>query len=324
MPSVIPFKTPTAYFFEALGGDESRINDFPSIFPTLGPEWATMDADLHAYPYTSAVPGMLSMGCPCVCFFCPTAKHFKGRVAYGDPEKIVPQYEGRTVHWMDENFLTHPDLADVLDLLKRFNVTWLAMSTAKAVNKALDQFGEDRLFESGLRVVEMGLENPALMMKVKQPPLLHRIIPYYLNLTFLPGETPETVEEAALWMRQAGRSIRRPIHHNNGVWYAPGQFFYPYRPVEGGPKGMIEPEIRDDGITLQPEHARTRPTFIPHTFLVEDYEIRDLEAANYYGQLVYGYKVYDPPRAGSIAQFIGNDPMRAAWLVTGIRCGAII
>jgi len=49
-----------------------------------------------------------------------------------------------------------------------------------------------------------------------------------------------------------------------------------------------------------------------------------LGKVNFYNQLVYGWKIYNPKMSGNIGVFIGNDQQRAAWLLTGIRCGGIV
>jgi len=289
-------------------GKVENIERWPQICKEVG--WDKYDNDLHVYPYVKAVPGVLSMGCPLKCFFCPTAKIWEGKTHYADYEKIIPQYAGMSVHWMDENFFTNPDLDRILELLRLHKVRWLAMSTNKETRKAFETFSEATLYNSGLRVVEMGLENVALMMKVKRPLTTKFVSIYYLNMTFMPGETKTTIRENGLWMES--RSLKDPIHHNNGLWYAPGQFYYPYG------------EERTDGINLTPPEARTRPTYIPDSFLDQDYHISNLPEVNFYSQLVYGYKVYNPTTFGSIREFIGNDYKKAMWLAVGFRIGAIL
>ena len=129
-------------------------------------------------------------------------------------------------------------------------------------------------------------------------------------MTCLPGETKETIIQNRKWMK-AGNSLKNPIHFNNGLWYACGQFFYPYKYVAGG-------------VYLDGELARVRPTWIPNSLGLQDYEIIDLEKTNLYTQLAYGMKIYNPKMAGNILEFIDDNQDRAAWLLTGIRCGGII
>jgi hypothetical protein len=210
---------------------------------------------------------------------------------------------------MDENFFHHNEMGLVLALLQRYKVTWLAMSDYASTKKMLDIYGEDELYDCGLRTVEIGLENVVLCKKVKNKLLTKKIAIYYLNLTCLPGETKESIAENRDWM--IGASLRHPIHFNNGVWYACGQFYYPYVKEEA-PGRMLEGSI-----------ARTLPTWIPKTLLRQSYEIIDLEKANYYGQMVFGIKLYRPKMKGTIGEFVKLNQRRAAWLLTGIRCGAI-
>ena len=130
-------------------------------------------------------------------------------------------------------------------------------------------------------------------------------------MTCLPGETKESIIENTKWMK-AGNSLKNPIHFNNGLWYACGQFFHPYNKHKTG------------GVYLDGKLARVRPTWIPNSLGLQDYKIIDLERTNLYTQLVYGMKIYNPKMADNILKFINNDQDRAAWLLTGIRCGGII
>jgi hypothetical protein len=304
---IVPFKTPLDYYLEAMGGNPENIDKFPIIQKTLG--WEEYDNDLHIYPYTNAKSAVLSMGCSNRCFFCPTAEHFKGKIVFGNPEIILPYYEGQNVHFMDEDFF-HNDLKIVLPLLKKYHITWLAMTTYQNMVKVLAEFGEDYLYDCGLRCVELGLENVVLMKKAGDTLVCKKIAVYYLNMTCLPKETKESIQANAEWMKT--RSLEHPIHFNNGVWYAPGQFYYPYG------------EERTDGIMTDAKKARTRPTFLPDSLIHQTYNIIDMEKVNYYGQLVYGLKMYPEETAGLLADFIGKDYKKACWAITGIRVGGII
>lgn len=302
----VPFKTPVDYFIDILKGNYDNVNNFKTLLEKK--QWKDYDNDLHIYPYVKAKPAMLSVGCPNQCPFCPTAKTHKGRVFFGNPEVIIPQYGGENLHFMDENFF-HNDMDDILPLLKDRGIRWLAMSDYKSVMKVLEEFGEDYLYECGLRIIEVGLENVVLYKKVQDYMPVKKIIICYLNMTCLPGETKETIIENAEWMKPV--SLKRPIHFNNGVWFACGQFYYPYQSPDTSGRFVLG------------ALARTRPTWIPNTLLEQNYEIVDLAKANYYNQLVFGEKIYRPDMSGNIGKFIGASQQRAMWLLTGIRCGAI-
>jgi hypothetical protein len=187
------------------------------------------------------------------------------------------------------------------------------MSDAKSVQHALDDVGERRLWDAGLRVIEVGLENVALYNKVPAAgiPTIGIVI-YYLNMTFFPGETKETILANAAWMKE--HSLPHPIHHNNGLYYAPGQFLYDEENFYHN-RGIY---IND----FQP-NARTRPTFIPTSFLEEKFEIVNLERVNFFAQLVYGIKLYPKSREYGIGEFCGKDWQRYAWTVVGLRCGGL-
>lgn len=312
LPSV-PFKTPADYYRDLLGSNPSAINEFYERWTARG-DWRGFDEDLHVYPFTHALPSALSFGCPNRCPFCPTAALHQGKIVYGDPSKILPPYAGKNVHFMDENFFAAhqgKDLRDILRLLRQLKIKWLCMSDASHVQKAFAEFGERMLWDCGLRVIEVGLENVALYRKVPErgiPTIGIQI--YYLNMTFFDGETKATIIENANWMRF--RSLKRPIHHNNGLWYAPGQFLF--NPNE---------QINSPGKFLCQPSARTRPTFVPQSFSNETAEVVDLEGANYYGQLVYGLKFYPPGNAFQIGEWCGAEWEKYAWVVVGLRSGGL-
>jgi len=308
----IPFKTPLDYFKEACNENPFLIDTFYEFMQT-NESWKKQDCDLHIYPYTHAFPAMLSMGCKNTCYFCPTGQYYKGKIYYGNPAIIIPKYKNENVHFMDENFFAN-DMKTILPLLKENNINWLAMTTYEDACRIIEEYGELYLYECGLRILEIGLENIVLMKKVKEEIKekygLKIIEIYYLNMTFLPNETKSSIRSNALWMM--GRDLGRPIHFNNGIWYAPGQFYYPYD------------EIRNDGIMLESPFARTRPTYVPNTFLFESIKISDLEKVNYYSQLVFDTKFYPQKTEYNIEEFIDKDYKKAMWLTIGLRCGAIL
>ncbi|MDA8131123.1 MAG: radical SAM protein, partial [Elusimicrobia bacterium] len=194
---VVPFKQTLAYFKEVLKGDPANLDRFPQLHKASG--W-NFNCDLHHYPYVHARPSMLSVGCKNNCFFCRTAEEFKGRVYYGDYAKILSNYENEQLHFMDEDFFTNPSMDGILKTLKGRRIIWLALTTYRNMAAALDKYGEDYLYECGMRTVELGLENVVLCRKVETHLPLKKIRIYYLNLTALPGETKETIQENARWM----------------------------------------------------------------------------------------------------------------------------
>lgn len=300
------FKTPVDYYREVFESDPTKLDEGWELIRKKGFE--KEDADLHVYPFTEARPAMLSVGCANRCNFCPTAAEFKGKKYFGTPEKILPAYEGQNVHFMDENFFDNPRIGDILTMLEAAQIQYTCMSDAGKLNEALDTFGEKRLVKSGLKCVEVGLENVVLMMKVKEEPKVSDFEIYYLNMTGLPGETKQTIRANADWMRT--RSLKRPIHYNNGLWYACGQFYHPYGKPEAGRY-------------LDGDCCRTRPSFLPDSLLREDFELDDAERVNYFSQLVYGFKLYPQEKYGNIGEFIGKDQKRALWLLQGIRVGNV-
>ncbi len=308
---VVPFKHPLAYFKEILKGDPANINQFPQLHLASG--W-DCNCDLHWYPYVHARPGLLSVGCKNNCFFCRTAEEFKGRVYYGDYSKILANYEDEEIHFMDEDFFSNPSMDRILPILKERRIVWLALTTYKNFLAALDKYGEDYLYECGMRTVELGLENVVLCRKVETHIPLKKIRIYYLNLTGLPGETKETIRENAAWMKPC--SMADPVNYHNGQWYCPGLFFYPIKPPEGGRY-------------VRGEYALTRPTWMANSLLNQDYCITDMAKVNYYCQLMYGTRMFPKNQRGNVGEYIFSDSTalqqdRALWMLVGMRVGGLV
>lgn len=306
----VPFLITSDYFERFLKNNPENINRFWEIqqkYPYINKD----HSDLHIYPYTQAVPAVLSMGCNNQCEFCPTSKIFKGKIFFGDPELILPHYKDMNVHFLDENFF-HNDMDIILPLLKKYNIKWLAMAHYEDVMAAYNKYGEDYLYDCGLRIIEVGLENIALMRKVPGDGVPNKKVEiFYLNLTFLPNETKSSIKETAEWMQT--HNLKNPIYHYNGMWYSPGQYYYPY--------GKPEP----DGIVLNTELARVVPTYIPNSFLDEEVQIIDKELVNKYVLLVTSKNnLFNPNKDKYLVRdFIGNDYRKAIWLTIGIRVGGI-
>lgn len=306
----IPFKTPVDYFIQAMNSSVEGVNGLDS-FQKKNPSWFCYDSDLHVYPFVKARACALSMGCVNRCSFCPTAECHRGTVTRGNPEKIIPNYAGENVHFMDEDFFENNDLDNVLPLLKKHDIKWLAMTTESPLEKTIEKYGEDYLYDCGLRVVEMGLENVALMMKIKKEPDLKKVSVYFLNMTMLPGETKETIKISANWMKE--RSLKNPIHFNNGLWFAPGQFFHPYKNIN-----------HDKGEWMNGNIARVKPSWIPKSILEQDYKITEMDKVNFYSQIVYGIKMFPEKTTGNIGEFISETQEKAMWISVGLRVGAIV
>ena len=313
MPRIVPFKTPVDYFVQLLGGDKANLNRFHEIW-SANPGWQGYDNDLHIYPYVDAKPAMLSAGCKNRCPFCPTAAFYNGNVYRGDFDKILPPYKGCQVHFMDEDFFenNYDNMDDILKALRSLNITWLAMTHNSTLNKIIDRYGEDYLYDCGCVCIEVGLENVALMMKIRHEVKLRRIALYYLNMVLLPGETKETIRANGKFMET--RTLEKPIHFNNGTAYGPGQYYHIYDDNFFPADGLIMPGL----------FARAKPSYVPDSLLEQNFKIRSLEHANYFSQLVYGFKAYNPPKEGSIAEFVELDSERLMWLIVGLRIGAIV
>jgi hypothetical protein len=302
------FMRPVDYFQEGCNGKQNNIDYFP-IIQKRKKKFRSQDNNLHFYPYIEAIPALLTAGCSNKCFFCPSYAIYKGKIYAGTPEIILPHYANMNIHFMDEDF-SNNDLERVLPLLKTYNIQWLAMIPAKKFKVIFEHYGEDYLYDHGLRIVEMGLENICLFNKVKG----HEVKPkkikiMYLNMTFLPGETVETIKENAMWMME--RSLPNPIYYTNGTWVGPGQFYYP--------------SVKEKGLYLKnvPE-SRTMPTFIPESFLNCTIKIYDLEQVNTYNKLLYDFKMYVKDGKYNVGEFIDGDYKKTRWVATGIRAGGIV
>jgi len=278
------------------------------------PEYAKHHSDLHIYPYINSNQTFLSCGCKRKCQFCLTAEIFKGKRIEGDEKIIIPKYKRQSVHFMDEDFFLHSRLGEVLKLLKEHKVEWLAMATYTSTLKAIKKFGAKYLSECGCRVIEVGLENVIHCMKVGEEPISNPYIQIcYLNMSFFPGETKHSLKANAEWLRT--RSLQRPIHHNMGLWYSPGKFYY-------------KNDEKDGRFTSSKRGAET-PTYIPNSFLKQSAQIINLEHINFYSRLVMKCKYFPKKETFLIEDFIfgdefGEDWSKAYWLAIGIACGGII
>lgn len=315
------FKIPVDYFRDAMAGDPEGFYRLKSI-QDENYEWIANDNDLHVYPYVHAVPAMLSAGCAQRCDFCPTAQYFNGTKYRADPERVLRDYAGQNVHFMDEDFFDSPDIDDILLLTKKYGIRFLAMSTYRNLRRMVDRYGERGLADHGLAVVEAGLENVVLYKKVEDqilnPSRYFEIL--FLNLTYLDGETKETIKANAEWMKL--RSLKDPIHFTNGMWYSPGQYLYNYGTHDSLP----------DRNRMSPPVSRSLPSFIPDSFLSEDFEIENLSLVNYYCQLVADTKLYPEKRTYNVEEFLkatekkmkNPDYVRAIWLAIGFRVGGLV
>lgn len=304
----IPFKTPVEYWTDVLNRDVRNFDKFVSLIPDDYIQ-KKYDADLHIYPYTNAIPGVMSTGCNNRCKFCPTEREHKGRIYFSNYETSVLQYQNKVVHFMDENFFRN-DLDVLLPLLKKYNIIWLCMSHYDDVLVVMDKYGEDYLYDCGLRVIEIGLENVVFYRKVKSPVKTNKINIAYLNMTFFEGETKETILENAEFMKQC--ELKKPIHFTNYLHYTPGQFLFPYN-------GEFK-----NGILLDTEYARTCPTYVPYSFLNQDITVQDLEKTNFYNRLVYKQTFFPTNRSFNIYEFCGTDHRKYQWVCVGIRCGGLL
>jgi hypothetical protein len=314
------FKIPVDYFKDAMDGDPEGFYRLKTI-QDENYEWVENDNDLHVYPYVHAVPAMLSAGCAQKCDFCPTSQYFKGTKYRADPERVLKDYVGQNVHFMDEDFFDNPDIDHILTLTQRYGIKFLAMSTYRNLRKMVDRYGERGLATKGLAVAEVGLENVALYKKVEDVilnPSRHFEI-LFLNMTYLKGETKYTIQANAEWMKE--RSLRNPIHFTNGMWYSPGQYLYNYGTHDSLP----------DRNRMSPPVSRSLPTFVPDSFLNEDFEINDLSRCNYYSQLVIDTKLYPEKTAYNVEEFLkcsekkmqNVDYVKAMWLAIGLRVGGL-
>lgn len=304
----MPFKTPVDYWTEVMGRDKNNFDRFVSLIPL---DWKhnRFDTDLHIYPYTEATPGALSMGCNNRCQFCPTNEEHQGNIVFSNYETAIIQYKNLNVHFMDENFFKN-DLDIVLPLLKKYNVRWLCMSHYVDVLRVFEKYGEQYLYDCGLRVIEIGLENVVFYKKVKKPIEASLIKIAYLNMTFFEGETKETILENAEFMKIC--ELKNPLYFTNYLHYTPGQFLYPYN------------SEYKNGIMLDSEYIRTQPTYIPNSFLSQTFDIIDLEKVNFFNRLVYGHTFYPSKMQHNVLEYCQNDYRKYQWVCVGIRCGGII
>jgi len=310
----IVFKTPVQYYVELLKENPDNINKMQDILKD-NPEWLDSDGDLHIYPYVDAVPALLTAGCKNSCKFCPSYQYYKGRTFAGDYELVLNQLKNKQVHFMDEDF-SNNDLDKIFPLIKKNNIQCLFMTTPNKFQDMINNYGEDYLYQHGVRAVEMGLENIIHMNKVKNFKIKkpEKIQILFLNISFFDGETKESLRENAKFIKQYDPS--KLMYYNNYNSYGTGQFYFEYdaNKREG---------LKEKGIVIESRKARTSPTFVPNSFLNEDFEIIDLEKTNHYSLLSNSVKFIPKKNNHNIFNFCGYDTKKYKWLVTGIKCGGI-
>jgi len=313
---IIPFKTPPDYFREILNSKYSNINSFFELYQNF--DNYGDDTDLHIYPYVTAQPGLLSVGCDKKCSFCPTFKLHKGNITNGDIDIIIPKYKDMSIHWMDENFFAN-DMTKILPLLKQYNIKSLVMSTASTINEVFDKFGEQYLYDCGIVAIETGLENVTLYNKVKLLTINPKLITMlYLNMSLFPKETKETLQANSQYMMD--KTPNNLIHHYNFNWYSPGQYFYDY----GVPT--------KDMISIEGNIARVLPTNLPTSLSNQSIQFTNIKLSNYYNRLINKISISPDLRFdGSIIEFVKLDVYnilnntllteqeKLAYVVTGIR-----
>lgn len=283
------------------------------------------------------IPLWLSYGCSHRCSFCPSAANTDGKcISLSLPEArnaidIACEYEA-IIHFHDDDFFQHIDLsAEIIKYLSKKKVKYFALASQKSFSNALTYFGENQLSDSGLSLVEVGLESADLglqkaMGKPNSATYLETImkaetIPkFWLAVTFFPGETLRTLNRTGAFMQQYGYSWDELVLPTNSSLGGLGQFFQPYH-------GTVSWQLsRNHGYCLTERPIRIVPSFLPDSFLEDrPTPVRDLCDLDYLWLSLYKHKAVCPiDGTQTIRELIQDQPiLQSIYLAVLARTGAI-
>ena len=255
------------------------------------------DCDMHLNKYEGIVyPLFTSYGCPRNCSFCPTSvncKRSRIELPVEDVNSILDNCYSmgiRNIHFTDEDFFYNTNRT--FEILKNqvgkgFN--FIALGSVSKVQAFIDEYGEDVLIDSGIRIIEVGFEtaDTELSASMNKPSLsayqrlsdsCKSVDIFWLTLTFFPGETISTLNKTGEFLRKNGFKLNEVYGRiaTNGTEGGLGQFFQLYDGVKD------YDTILSEGIILTPRPMRLIPSFIPHSFLNSRIkEVREIQESEH-------------------------------------------
>jgi len=243
------------------------------------------DCDMHLKTLQKdslVYPLFTTYGCPNGCAFCPSTENCgRARIQLSIEETCTVLDECHIlgihyIHFTDEDFFFNIKRANaILEHIKGKGFHLIALGSALKVLRFIETYGTDILKESGIEVVEIGLETASVdistdmgsgkdtdaCLKIAEMQADLPFSIFWLVLTFFPGETLASLRDTGGFMEKYGLDIADVVGRlkTNGTTAGLGQFFQPYHGLE-----LFE-DLR--GIWLTDRPIRLTPSFIPDSFL---------------------------------------------------------
>jgi len=244
------------------------------------------DSDMHVKKYKgSAWPLFTTYGCVNHCLFCPVAANCQGErveISLIDTYNLLDMCEEKgykNIHFADEDFFYDINRAyKILKYTEGKGFQYIALGTAGKVLEFIEEFGAHTLFDTGMKVIEVGLESASKKLntsmgkvakggKNRYETLAEKakgfVDIFWLTMTFFPGETVQSLKETGDFLSKYGYNygeLYQRIQTNSSIGGL-GQFFLPYVGTAAIPLaavGLIFPEN---------QFSRLEPNIIPLSFL---------------------------------------------------------
>ena len=234
------------------------------------------DAHINGKFEGNLYPIHTSYACSNGCFFCPGSKNNNRKITLlpmEDVKKKLEYFKSRgwnNIHFVDENLAVDIDrMYEVLTLCKEIGgFNSIVLGDAINLCRFIDKYGKGYLEECGVFLLEVGFEGINLLKskggnKHEEACIkLHSLspsLPFFLTMTFAPGETIETLNRTGEFLAKYGKKPMELVERirTNGTEGGLGQFFQPYPNLP----------YDDSGIHSPFNPTRLYPSFIPTSFL---------------------------------------------------------
>jgi hypothetical protein len=246
------------------------------------------DEHIKGSKMEKVMPLFLSYGCPNVCAFCPIPANRRDstprrvELDFDDCSRTLLSMREKgynSIHFCDEDFFMNTDRAEtIISFLSSLGgFKYIALASVSSFYKIVERVGIQKILDSGLQVVELGLETKDLALRKKMKKtgseeqlqyllnikeLKDKI--FFLSVSLFPGETLESVEKTGAFLKQYGptiTSLTSRVKANSSVGGL-GQFFQHYT-------GCIDEEtLAKQGKFYEKIFpTRLEPSFAPYSLL---------------------------------------------------------
>ncbi|MBU0778306.1 radical SAM protein [Patescibacteria group bacterium] len=241
------------------------------------------DCDMHLTKYSGTVyPLFTSYGCENKCKFCPVSVNCNSNRIVVPIEKVklildFCEIQGyKNIHFTDEDFFFDPSRAkQILKHTQGKGFNYIALGSVHTVSKFIAKFGTDIFEETGMRLIEIGLESADSVLnkamgkggRDRYSNLAEvakgKVDIFWLTMTFFPGETISALRSTGLFLEQYGFKLEELYGRiqTNSTPGGLGQFYQSYI---GTPENQ---NIGTKGISLSARPMRLIPSFVPYSFL---------------------------------------------------------